>query len=521
LGVELSYARGKDQFSAGGDGFHTTRYLDPPVLDNFTNIANESGISAAYARDFSDRNRLRVSLNHEETRLQVPNELVQQQAGQRQGIINLETGGQARFDHVISQNMLLSFSGSVRDALATLSSNPASTPVIVVQDRGYREGYVRADFAVHKGNFDWKAGADGLFGAVHERLQYTITNPALFDPGTLQQFQFHERKWDIEPSAYVQQQIHLKHWSFAAGIRFDHYDLAVHESAWSPRLGLSRYFPSAGLQLHASYDRVFQTPAVENLLLASSPQVDSLNPVVLRLPVRPARANYYEAGLTKAFLGKMRLDVNVFRRDFRNYSDDDVLLDTGIGFPIAFAEGRIMGEEARLEAPRWWRFSGFLSYANQTGTARGPVTGGLFLGTDAAAALLNTGRFPVTQDQRNTARGRVRFQAVRAFSFSFGGQYGSGLPADAGGDDPALLLSQFGPDILAHVNLDRGRVRPNFSMDAAAEVEIYHKEQRRAVLQTRMMNLANRVNVINFASVFSGTAVAPPRSAAVQLQFSF
>src|SRR2546429_7211470 len=39
--------------------------------------------------------------------------------------------------------------------------------------------------------------------------------------------------------------------------------------------------------------------------------------------------SYYEAGVTKSFFGKLRLDANVFRRDFRNYSDDDVLLDTG------------------------------------------------------------------------------------------------------------------------------------------------------------------------------------------------
>jgi hypothetical protein len=246
-----------------------------------------------------------------------------------------------------------------------------------------------------------------------------------------------------------------------------------------------------------------------------------LDPIVVRLPVRPARANYYEAGLTKAFLGKLRLDVNAFRRDFRNYSDDDTLLDTGISFPIAFAAGRIVGEEARLEVPRWRRFSGFLSYTNQTGTARGPVTGGLFLGSEAAAGVLTTNRFPVSQDQRNAGRGRVRVQATHALALAFGGQYGSGLPAEVSGLDPAFLQSAFGREVLARVNLDRGRVRPNFSMDASAEVQIYRKEQRGAVLRTRIMNLANRVNVINFASVFSGTAVAPPRSVDVQLQLAF
>src|SRR6266436_6721133 len=86
----------------------------------------------------------------------------------------------------------------------------------------------------------------------------------------------------------------------------------------------------------------------KTLLLANSPEFVSVAPVVLRLPVRPARSNYYEAGITKSFLGKLRLDANVFRRDFHNYSDDDVLLDTGVSFPIAFAKARIAGEELQL-----------------------------------------------------------------------------------------------------------------------------------------------------------------------------
>ena len=294
----------------------------------------------------------------------------------------------------------------------------------------------------------------------------------------------------------------------------------MHESAWSPRVGVSRYFPSVNLLIHASYDRVFQTPAVENLLLASSPQLDSLNSIVMRLPVQPARANYYEVGVTKSFFGNLRLDANVFRRDFRNYSDDDVLLDTGVSFPISFAKGQITGEEIRIEVPHWRRFSGYLSYANQVGIGQGPITGGLFLGSDAAAALTDTSRFPVSQDQRNTARARVRFQATPRFWLALGGEYGSGLPADTSAD-PAFLLAQYGPEILNEVNLARGRMKPNFALDAGAGFDVYHKEQRSAALQIQAANLTDRVNVINFASLFSGTAVAPPRSVSGRLKLTF
>jgi outer membrane cobalamin receptor len=519
--ASVSYSQGKNRFSINSDAFHTERYLDPPVLANYTNRASASGFSASYERDFSDRDRLRLTISHNVVRFLVPNELVQQETGQRQDMTSTETTGQVYFQHIISPQLLLSFSGSVRAAAATLTSNPMATPVIVSQDRGYREGYGRGDLAGHHGRHDWKVGADAIVNPVHENLQYTITDLTQFDPGTQQHFLFSDHRWDVEPSTYAQDQIRLGHWNLSAGLRFDHYGFVVHESAWSPRIGVSRYLQAANLLLHASYDRVFQTPALENLLLASSPQLDSLNPIVVRLPVRAARGNYYEVGVTKSFFGNARLDANVFRRDFRNYSDDDVLLDTGVSFPISFAKGQITGEEVRMEVPHWGRFSGYLSYANQVGIGQGPITGGLFLGSDAAAPLTGTSRFAVTQDQRNTARAQARFQATPRFWLALGGEYGSGLPAEIGKADPAFLLAQYGPGILKEVNLARGRVKPNFSLNAGAGFEVYRKEQRSAVLQIQSANLTDRVNVINFASLFSGTAVAPPRSVSGRLKLSF
>jgi hypothetical protein len=198
-----------------------------------------------------------------------------------------------------------------------------------------------------------------------------------------------------------------------------------------------------------------------------------------------------------------------------------VLLDTGVSFPIAFAKARILGEEIRMEAPQWGRFSGYLSYANQSGIGQGPITGGLFLGSDAANALTNTSKFAVTQDQRNSLRVRVRFQAPRRIWLAMGAQYGSGLPANIGNAKFSDLLAAFGQQILDRVDLVHGRVRPNFSIDVAAGAEIYHRESRSAVLQVQGANVANRLNVINFASLFSGTALGEPRSVSASLRFTF
>jgi hypothetical protein len=305
-------------------------------------------------------------------------------------------------------------------------------------------------------------------------------------------------------------------------LRFDHYGFVVHESAWSPRLGVSRYVSSLNLLLHGSYDRIFQTPAMENLLLASSAQLNGIDPVVLRLQVRPARGNYYEVGATKSVFGKLHIEANIFRRDFHNYPDDDTLLDTGISFPIAFSHARIFGEELRLEVPEWWRFSGYLSYSNQSGIGSGPITGGLFLGSDAAGTLTNASQFAVSQDQRNTVRARVRFQAEKRLWVAVSAQYGSGLPADLSSTETqTFLLAQYGSAILDRVNFDRERTRPTFSLDIAAGAQLYRKELRSAALQIQVSNLTDRVNVLNFASLFSGTAVSVPRSVSASVKLSF
>jgi hypothetical protein len=250
--------------------------------------------------------------------------------------------------------------------------------------------------------------------------------------------------------------------------------------------------------------------------------VDVLNDTVLRLPVQPSRANFYEVGFSRAFFGKARLDANVFRRDFRNYGDDDVLLNTGVSFPISFSSARIRGEEIKIEIPRWGWFSGSVSYSNQRGVAQGPVTGGLFLSDAATSALSDNSRFYVSQDQRNTARARVRVQPVRRAWGAVSTSYGSGLPADLRDiTDYSFLLSQYSAQILSRVNLERQRVRPSYSIDMAAGSDLLRRDRRVMIVEAEATNLTNHLNVINFASLFSGTAIGMPRSVTVRLKFQF
>lgn len=519
--AQVQYGWGKNSLGASADGEMTDRYLNPPVVENYTNAGTTGDFAVNYERELSERDRLSFSVRHELSRFLVPNELVQQAAGQRQDRDNFETMGVVSYQHIFSENVVGDVRGMVRDSSNDLSSNSLSTPIIAFQNNSFREGYFKGTISIHRGRQEWKAGVESDSIFLHERFNDTITDFTQFDPDTPGRFSFTDHRPDLEQSVFVQDLIRLGPWTLSAGLRWDHYQLLVNQNAVSPRIGVSRYFQSAGLVLHASYDRVFQTPDFENILLSSSPAVVSLSDQVLRLPVEPSHGNYYEAGVTKGFFQKFKLDVNYFDRSVNNFADDDQLLDTAVSFPIAFRKARIYGAEGKLDIPHWGRLSGFVSYSYMVASAFLPVTGGLFLGDEATNALSHTqGRFWVSQDQRNTVRARFRYQLAERLWAALGGEYGSGLPFEFDGTRQEAL-AQFGQAIVDRVDFARSRVKPSLSVNGSAGVDLWQKDKVKIHLQADVENINNRLNLIDFAGLFSGNAIAPPRSYSLRFTTEF
>jgi hypothetical protein len=514
------YGWGRNVFSVSGNLAHTDRYLDPPVEENYTNGGTGRNISVRLEREVTGADRLGVIFRRAQSSFLVPNERLQQEAGQRQDRTSEETVGQFSYQHLFSANVLADARGMARDVSAGLSSNEQATPIVAQQDRGFRELYLKATISAHAGRHEWKGGGDMDLGAIRETFGYRITDSTVFDADTPAAFTFADRRRDREQALFVQDQMRLGAWAVSAGVRWDRYRLAVDESAVSPRLGVAWSWPAAQMVIRASYDRAFQTPAVENLLLASSPAVESLNGNNVRLPVRPSLGNFYEAGFSKGFFGKLRLDVTHFRRDMSQFADDDLLLNTGVSFPIAFQKARIDGTELKLEVPRWRALSGFMTYAYMRGVGYLPITGGLLLGDDALSLLTSTDRFPISQDQRNTLRARVNYQISAAAWLALAASYGSGLPVEFSGDRDQAV-AQYGQRIVDRVDLERGRVRPSVSVDVSAGVLVAKNRKYTWRLQGDVLNVTNELNVIDFAGLFSGTALAPPRSFMVRLSSTF
>lgn len=531
-------ARRRTELAIGVQGGATDRYLDPPSVENFTNKASSGGGNFRFARDLTARDRFTAYARTNRTGFLVPNDLVQQAAGQRQDRRARETAGQVHYQGAVRSSVLVSARAMVRELTSALWSNEQSTPVWVQQARGFRDGAFMGDVTFNGEHHTVKAGGDLRINWVRERF-------ALSESGGLPavDLDFRDRRRSLEASAFVQDQMRFRNFSLSAGMRLDRYELLVEDTAFSPRIAASYFIPRIDLQIYASYDRIFQPPPIENLLLSSSAPGLGLDQVEGSLPVPASRAHFFEVGVRKPLVDTVRFEAKHFWRSFRNPIDDDVFLNTGLSFPITFASARIKGTEARLELPVWRGITAVASYSNQLGLTRSPVTGGLFIAGGEAEELRDVAtEFPISQDQRNTVAAMVRFEIHPRLWVAAGTRYGSGLPIeledddddddedeDEDGDDAddddersEAVEQPIARAILDQVNFARSRVRPNFSLDFSIGARVWNRGPlRSATIQFDVRNVTDRLNVINFSGLFSGTALAPGRQATLQLRVRF
>ncbi|MFZ0277043.1 MAG: TonB-dependent receptor [Candidatus Sulfotelmatobacter sp.] len=560
INTQDQYTWNKNTFSLSASGNMTGHYLNPVVPENYTNNGTTGSFSLSYERELTPKDRLTLIVRHELARYQIPNELVQQNGaylpsanntvgcppvpaedepsdcvfvpgGQLQTGDNFETMGSIAYQHIFSSDSIGVLRAMSRDNSTDFYSSPASWPLIATNHNDFKEIYFNGSFSVHHGRQEFKAGVESDAIFLHENTSYEIPdcadpadpqcpiNLGILDSGAIT-FAFQGQRPDLEQAAYVQDLIRLGNWTINVGLRWDHYQLLLNQNAVSPRLAVSHYFPSIGLNIHASYDRIFQTPSFENILLASSPAAEAIDTSVpaLQLPVKPSHGNYYELGATKAFFGKLRLDANMFRRQVNNYADDSQILSTGISFPIAFDHAILYGAEGKLQLLQWKGFSGFASYSYIVGNAWFPVTGGLFLGDDAINPT--SGHFPDSQDQRNTVRARVRYQVAPRLWVAVGADYNTGLPFQPD-LTPQQYATEYGQVVVNHLNFSRDRISPYFTQNVSLGVDLYQQEKRSVRFQGDVANLGNTLELIDFGGLFSGNALGPSRQYTFRLVTTF
>lgn len=521
------------------------RYLDPPTIDNFHNFGRTGKAFLRLDYQFDQNNSLRGVFTFGGSNFQVANRLEQELAGQDQRQRLRDASQSLTFQHIFSPNTLGQFSFFNRYGRSKLFSNPSSTPVVAFQNRTLHNYGGIGSIALTRGTHNIKFGGQFTITPVHENFIFyptvnfedivdedgnVLTNP-INSFNAANPFVFDGRKTGRSLSAFVQDRFSpFKNFTLELGVRYDNYKLLISSHALSPRLAAAYFIPRTKTTLRASYNRFFQPPPAENLLLASSPEAASISPlsaihgVSSVQPILPDKENVFEVGAQQLLSRYLRLNLTVYQKRITNFSDKDQFIETGVIFPIAIASGRVTGEEIRIESTDIKGFHGSASWANSHAYGVTPITGGLFLGEDPLELQTGGVKFSADHDQRNSVQFQFGYNhRPTGFYATFGGRYDSGVPTDV---EPGTTLADFiaegfDPRLYGEVDFQRGRVRPRTVFDLSIGADLRQKERVAMNVQFDVQNLTNELFLYNFQSVFSGTHVGSPRLFSGRLSLRF
>ncbi len=544
IGADFSTHTKKFGFLTSLSSTTSQRFLDPPTIDNFHNFGRTGKGFFRLDYQLDQNNSLRGTFLFGGSNFQVPNRLKQELAGQDEKQRLRDNSEFITFEHIFSPQALGQFSFSHRGSTARLTSNPLATPVVAFQERSLDNTGGLAAISLTEGKHNIKFGGQVTFTPVDENFTFyptrrfddfiddtgnVVTNP-INGLTVTNPFRFAGHKSGRMLSAYAQDRFSpFRNFTIDAGLRYDNYRLVIHDHAFSPRIGLAYFIPRTQTTLRASYNRFFQTPPAENLLLASSTEAAALSPLtVLRgqtgvRPILPDKENSFELGAQQALSRYLRANLAIYQKRIRNFADKDQFFDTGVIFPISVAAGRVTGEELRLETIDLRGFRASASYANSHVYGVTPINGGLFLG-EVVGALDNAGqRFAADHDQRNTVQFQLAYNHRSGLYTNFSGRYGSGYPTDVapGTTRADFVANGFDPRLFDEIDFQHGRTRPHTVFDFSVGADLLQKERTSLNLQFDVQNLTNALFLYNFESVFSGTHVGNPRLISGRLALRF
>jgi hypothetical protein len=477
------------------------------------------------------------------SRFEVANLRSQHAAGQDQRQALGDAAGWASYLRTLDPRSTLESTAGYRTTYARLEPSAGDTPVTASQRRRLSTFTAATRYTRVLGRHSIRAGGDYQRFPVREHFTMGITRASFNEPGSSvfnpallahdltrggELFVFDDARVGRTWSGFAQSTLRLGEATLAAGLRHDTYRFLVHGSQFQPRIGIAYGLPGAFGVLRASYNRNYQTPPNENLLLSASDAAGRLAPASIteafgggHRPLRPERQNVYEIGYQRALGSAATVDVSAYRKTSRDQQDNNNFFDTGIIFPTTLAGITVDGAELRLTVAERRGVSGTLSVTTGRAISRPPFTGGLFLG-QAAVDLLSAGPFPIDHDQRLSVHGTAQYDAPGCSWLGGSIRYDSGLVANPSNPLQVAADPDFA-DLLPYVDLTAGvpRVRPRTIADLAAGCDLSVAGRRTWSVQLQVTNVSDAVALYNFQSVFVGTRLVQPRTAALRVKRYF
>ena len=510
------------------------RFLDPVDFRNFNNKGGGVNLSVRGDWHPTATDNLIFNIAANGANFDVSNDLDQELAGQRQKQKLRDNAQAFTWQRVWHARTVTDFAYFRRAHESKLASNQMALPLFAQQDRQHARHGLLASITHERNGHNLKAGGEFQRVSPREFFTFFITDEEearereisdkviAFDAAD--PFIFRDRTSRNHYAAYIQDAFSLfKNLSLQLGVRYDHSRLLVSERQFSPRLGAVYFIPKSRTAIRGSFNRLYQPPQVDNLLLSASKQAAQLSPFDTpegggNAAIRPERTSAWEVGFAQDVAGLFKLDAAYWWRNFRNVGDPNVFFNTTIIFPNSVAEGYSRGVDVRLDLPEHRGFSGYVSYTNQRVLQTGPINGGLFL-TDEFIEIGPGTEFIPDQDQRNTGSFAINYQHRRSrLLLSLSGRHESGVPLEVDEDRLEALKAAPGAEL---VNFDRGRVKPRTTFNLAAGLTMFNRDRVEGSIQFNIENLFDRPFAYNFGNPFEGTHFGIPRRWSGTLEFSF
>ena len=521
-------------FYFNGATHRSDRFLDPVDLGNFNNRGGGVNLSTRADWHATSQDTLILNIAGNGSDFNVSNDGEQESSGQRQKQKLRDNAQAFTWQHIWNTRTVTDFAFFRRAHESSLRSNALALPLFAEQDRQHTRYGVLASITHELRGHNLKAGSEFQRVSPREFFSFFVTNEQEAEDREISDkviafqqgdpFIFRDRTTRHQYSGYVQDAFSpSKNLSLQLGVRYDHSRLLVSAQQFSPRLGAVYFISKSRTAIRGSFNRLYQPPQVDNLLLSTSEQARQLSPFSTPeggggAAIKPERTSAWEVGFAQDIAGLFKLDAAYWWRNFRNVGDPNVFFNTTVIFPNSVAKGFSRGVDVRLDVPERRGFSGYLSYTNQRVWQTGPINGGLFL-TEEFIEIEPGTRFIPDQDQRNTGSLAINYHHRGSrLLLSVSGRHESGVPLEVDDDRLDELKTAPGAEL---VNFERGRVKPRTTFNLGAGLTLFNRDRVASSIRFNIENLFDRAFAYNFGNPFEGTHFGIPRRWSGTLEFSF
>ena len=458
-----NYYQNNNQLSLGGhsekfawytslNGNRSNDGLQPPIEQPIHDAENGYGGFASFIYNHDSANQLRVVTQARADYYQIPydpnpdswqNQLYNS-SGLRDGEHETDFYTAFTWVHTYSSSTLLQLSPFYHFNSAKYEPSAHDQPTATTSDQTANYGGLQGSISTVVAKNSISAGIYGY--GQHESDLFGV----VFNDGSYPNFSHPQSIAGGLVETFVQDNYRPTSWlALIGGVRQSHFQAAITENTFYPRLGVAVQVPKLHWVFRGFYGWYYQPPPLTTI---SGPVLEfATGNNTSFIPLHGERDEEYQFGVQIPYHGWL-LDADTFQTRVTNFLDHSNIGESSIFIPVTVQGALIQAWELTLRSPQSWRYGQFhLAYSNQIAQQIGPITGGLICsppGSEACAVA--PGYSPLDHDQRNTLNfgfnANLPFHAYGSFNVYYGSGFSNGFP-----DPPSPFTGDYLP---AHTTAD-------------------------------------------------------------------